>query len=55
VGKRAKREAEAIVGAGEADIAQDGGQQESLILSIHAATHNVQYNYQYGLQSNITQ
>lgn len=41
LGKGAQRETDAVLGAGEADIAQEWGKDQVLISGIHAATEKV--------------
>lgn len=41
LGKGAQREADAVLGAGEADVAQEWGQDQVLISGIHAETETV--------------
>lgn len=38
LGKGAQREADAVLGAGEADVAQEWGQDQVLIRGVHAET-----------------
>lgn len=41
LGKGAQRKADAVLGAGEADVAQEWGQDQVLISGIHAETETV--------------
>lgn len=41
LGKGAQREADAVLGAGEADVAQERGKDEVLVGGIHAETDRV--------------